>query len=106
MSADRGPERVSSIARVDFDNPADFDLWQGYLSHRGDTHCTDQGQWRRYFRELYEIPNYSYLYLSGDEVRGAVSLYHFRSPFMGNFLVTTPFFGYGGSPTSGTGSAV
>ena len=51
---------------------------------------------RRLFRELYGIRNYSYVLVSGAEVKGLVSLYHFRSPFMGNFLLTSPFFGYGG----------
>ncbi len=87
---------MGSIARVDFDNPDDFDRWQTYVSRREDTHCTDLGQWRHFYRDLYGIRNYSYVYVSGGAVRGAVSLYHFRSPFMGNFLVTTPFFGYGG----------
>ncbi len=87
---------MGSTLRVDFDNPDDFDRWQAYISRRGDTHCTDLGQWRRYFRDLYGLRNYSYLYVAGGAVRGAASLYHFRSPFMGNFLVTTPFFGYGG----------
>lgn len=87
---------MDSITRVDFDNPDDFDRWQTYLASRSDTHCTDSGQWRRFFHELYGIPNVSYVFTEGGTVRGLVSLYHFRSPFMGNFLVTNPFFGYGG----------
>ncbi len=87
---------MGSIVRVDFDDPGDFDRWQAYLASRDDTHCTDLGQWRRFFRELYGIPDYSYLFVSGRTVRGLASLYHFRSPFMGNFLLTSPFFGYGG----------
>ncbi len=87
---------MASIVRVDFDNPDDFDRWQAYLACRDDTHCTDLGQWRRLFQELYGIRNYSYLCVSGAEIEGLVSLYHFRSPFMGNFLTTSPFFGYGG----------
>ena len=91
---------MGSVVRVDFDRHDDFDRWQAYLSGRQGTHSTDLAQWRHFYRDLYRIPNYSYLYIAGDTaggtVRGAVSLYHFRSPFMGNFLVTTPFFGYGG----------
>ncbi len=104
---------MGSIVRVDFDNPGDFDRWQACITSREDTHCTDLGQWRSFFRELYGIRNYSYLYVSGgksplrgasdgksprgaSDIRGLVSLYHFRSPFMGDFLITSPFFGYGG----------
>ena len=87
---------MDSIARVDFDNPNDFARWQTYIASRDDTHCTDLGQWRPFYRELYGIPNYSYVFVSGGDVKGAVSLYHFRSPFMGKFLVSSPFFGYGG----------
>lgn len=87
---------MDSVDRVDFDHPGHFDRWQAYVSSRGDTHCTDLGQWRRLFQELYGIRNYSYVFVSGGAVRGVVSLYHFRSPFMGNLLVTSPFFGYGG----------
>lgn len=87
---------MDSIDRVDFDNPDDFDRWQAYVRRREDTHCTDLGAWRRFYRELYGVRNYSYFFVSGGDVRGVVSLYHFRSPFMGNFLVTSPFFGYGG----------
>ncbi len=84
------------IVRVDFEAPDDFDRWQAYLATHDDTHCTDHAQWRRLFRELYGIHNYSYVFVSDGEVRGLVSLYRFQSPFMGDFLVTSPFFGFGG----------
>ncbi len=84
------------ILRVDFDVADDYNRWQGFLATRDDAHCTDLGQWRRLFRELYGITNYSYLFVTGGDVKGLVSVYRFRSPFMGDFLVTSPFFGYGG----------
>lgn len=87
---------MGAIVRVDFDNPDDFDRWQAYLASRTDTHCTDSGRWRLLFQELYGLRNYSYVFIESGAVKGLVSLYHFRSPFMGNFLVTSPFFGYGG----------
>ncbi len=91
---------MGGIARVDFDNPAELARWQDYVTARGDTHATDHGQWRRLYRDLYGIPNYSYIARrgggAGGEAAGVVSLYHFRSPFMGSMLVSSPFFGYGG----------
>ncbi len=89
-------EPEGSVTRVDFDDTNDFDRWQNYVSRHRGTHCTDLGPWRRFYRDLYGIRNYSYLYVAGGSVRGMASLYHFHSPFMGNFLVTNPFFGYGG----------
>ncbi len=88
--------KTGSIVRVDFATSADFDRWQTFISQRSDTHCTDSGHWRRFYQALYDIPSYAYLFEAGGVVRGAASLYHFRSPFMGNLLVTNPFFGYGG----------
>ncbi len=87
---------MGGVVRVDFEHRDDFDRWQAYLACRDDTHCTDSGRWRLLFQELYGIRSYSYFFVAAGAVKGLVSLYHFRSPFMGNFLVTSPFFGYGG----------
>ncbi len=87
---------MPKLIPIDFNQSADFKLWQKYIRQRRDTHSTDQPEWRLLFRELYGIPNYTWVYLDGATLKGGFSLYHIRSPLMGNLLVTCPFFGNGG----------
>jgi len=89
-------DTTGNIIPIDFGNRADRDLWNDFIHSHDHTHCTDQAEWRLFFSELYGIRNYAYTFRQGSVVRGAVSLSHIRSPFMGTMLVTSPFFGYGG----------
>ncbi len=88
--------KMAHVARLHFDDPVDFDRWQQYVEARPDSHCTDLAEWRRVYRELYGLEDYSYVYLEQGRVGGALSLYHIRSPFVGKMLVSCPFFGHGG----------
>ena len=45
---------------------------------------------------MYGIRSYTFAYLEDQAVHGGLSVYHIRSPFVGNMLLTCPFFGYGG----------
>ncbi len=89
-------DTTDKIIPIDFGNRADCDLWNDFIRSRDHVHCTDQAEWRLFFEELYGIRNYTYAYQEKSRIRGIVSLYHIRSPFMGTMLVTSPFFGYGG----------
>jgi FemAB-related protein (PEP-CTERM system-associated) len=89
-------ENMCTVVTLDFEKKEDFARWQGFVSSRSDTQCTDRAEWRLLFKELYGISSYSYACEEQGGIRGVISLYHIRSPFLGNMLVTCPFFGYGG----------
>jgi len=87
---------MDRIVQIDFDKPGDVLRWQSFIAARNDTHATDRAEWRRLFRELYGIPDYSYACVEGETILGVAALYHVRSRLLGNRLMTCPFFGYGG----------
>jgi FemAB-related protein (PEP-CTERM system-associated) len=87
---------MNGLTTIDLDDSRDLARWQEFVHARPDTHCTDLAEWRRIFGELYGIRSYNHAVMRGGEIRGVLSLYHIRSPFLGNMLVTSPFFGYGG----------
>ncbi len=85
-----------TVAHINFEVVEDYERWQHFIYARSDTHCSDLAQWRLIFKELYGFENYSYGYIENNDLVGAFSLYHISSPFLGNMLVTPPFFGRGG----------
>ncbi len=87
---------MRKIVPVDFENREDFTRWQQFIYARDDTHYGDLAQWRLLFQELYHFENYSYAYVDHDRFVGVISLYRIRSPFVGDILVSSPFFSYGG----------
>ena len=89
-------ENMQNIVPVHFENPEDFTRWQQFVYSREGTHYGDLAQWRLLFRELYHFTNYAYAYVDHDRYVGVISVYAIRSPFMGNMLVSSPFFSYGG----------
>ena len=87
---------MPKIVPVHFENPADFTRWQQFIHSRDDTHYGDAAQWRLFFQELYRFKHYSYAYVDHGRFVGVISVYLIRSPFLGNMLVSAPFFSYGG----------
>ncbi len=84
------------IRRIDFLSPHDFHLWQNFILLTDDTNYSDLGQWRLLYYNLYGFQNYSYFCFDKDIVVGVISVYKINSPFIGNMLVSSPFFGNGG----------
>ncbi len=87
---------MQNIVPVDFKNSEDFRRWQQFIYSREDTHYGDLAQWRLLFRELYHFKHYAYAYVDHGRFSGVISVYLIPSPFMGNMLVSAPFFSYGG----------
>ena len=84
------------IKKVDFLSEEDFQLWQKYILEKEGTNFSDLGKWRLLFFDLYGFKNYSYFCFSNDTIVGIISVYNIKSPFVGNMLVSSPFFGVGG----------
>lgn len=87
---------MGNLVSLDFSNPLDFERWQKFIHGREDTHCADLPQWRLIFHDLYGIESHTCGYVERDELVGGVSVYHVKSPLLGNMLVSCPFFGRGG----------
>ncbi len=72
---------MDKIVQLQLSKPEDFRRWQDFILSRDDTHCTDLGQWRLFYDELYGIRSYTFAYLEDEAVRGGLSVYHIRHPF-------------------------
>lgn len=87
---------MGELVSLDFADPIDFERWQKFIHGREDTHCADLPQWRLIFHDLYGIESHTFGYVERAELVGGVSVYHVKSPLLGNMLVSCPFFGRGG----------
>lgn len=87
---------MSEIVSLDLSRDRDSGLWQRFLDKVTEPHYSDDYRWRIFFRELYGIENHTFIYRGDTGIEGGASLYYVKSPFFGNMLVTSPFFGYGG----------
>lgn len=85
-------ERPGVTAAVETDPRA----WDAYVAAHPDASVYHGWAWRRVFEEAF---GHECIYLSarrGDRLAGVLPLVAFRSPLFGRFLVSLPFFNYGG----------
>ena len=87
---------MSEIIRLSFDDQKETGLWMDYVYSKKDAPVSEMPAWRRFFKEVYNIDSYNYGVLDDNKLIGAVSLYHIKSPLIGNMLVSSPFYGHGG----------
>jgi FemAB-related protein (PEP-CTERM system-associated) len=91
---------LPELVRVDFSDGNQAEAWDRYILAHPEAQYTDRAAWRGVFRTLYGFRDYSWLYMHAGVIRGALSVYYIRSPFLGCQLVSSPFFGTGGLCTS------
>jgi len=87
---------MGKLLRLDLTKERDLGLWQRFVESKSDLKVSELAQWRLLFRELYNFGSYNFIYQEDNIVKGAASVYSIRSPFLGNMLVSSPFFSYGG----------
>ncbi len=87
---------MGTITTLDFTESEVRQRWNNYLNANPETNYTDLAEWRLLFHDLYGIKSHNLAYMDHNNILGIASVYHINSPFMGNMLVTSPFFGHGG----------
>lgn len=70
-------------------------LWDGYVASRPDATAYHLSPWRDVIHASFGHRTH-YLVSRGDTVTGVLPLCHLKSRLFGNFLVSLPFFNYGG----------
>jgi serine/alanine adding enzyme len=71
-------------------------LWDGYVASRPDATCYHQTAWRDVIRDSFGHPTHYLVSRAGGAVTGVLPLCHLNSRLFGNFMVSLPYFNYGG----------
>jgi FemAB-related protein (PEP-CTERM system-associated) len=70
--------------------------WDNYVMRSGISNCYHLAGWREVIRKSFGHSAY-YLYAEDSSgIKGILPLIHMKSTFFGNFLVSMPYFNYGG----------
>jgi FemAB-related protein (PEP-CTERM system-associated) len=76
--------------------------WDDYVSSTGPDRLYHFWSWREVIEETFGHRPYYLAAIDGNEIRGVLPLVSMRSRLFGNFLVSMPFFSYGGVLTDST----
>jgi serine/alanine adding enzyme len=74
----------------------DRERWDAYVATRPDATCYHLSPWREVIRASFGHPTPYLAAWDGDAVTGVLPLCHLRSRLFGSYLVSLPFFNYGG----------
>ncbi len=70
--------------------------WDEYVLRHYHASCYHHFVWKKIIEESFKHKCYYLMALSGDEVKGVFPLVHMKSVLFGNFMVSIPYFNYGG----------
>jgi serine/alanine adding enzyme len=78
-------------------NPSDKDSWDRYVMGSGNSSCYHLIGWKDVIEKTFGHNTY-YLLAEGEDgkIGGILPLVHLRSILFGNFMVSVPYFNYGG----------
>ena len=75
---------------------SEYPAWDHCVSEHPDASIYHLSAWRHILREAFGKTWYVVGAIRGSRVLGGIPLVHMRSPLFGNFLVSMPYFNYGG----------
>ncbi|MHA2223525.1 MAG: FemAB family XrtA/PEP-CTERM system-associated protein, partial [Candidatus Thorarchaeota archaeon] len=74
----------------------DFESWNHYANNHPDSTFFHLCEWKNIISKSFNHKPYYLIANEGNCIKGIFPLFHMRSVFFGNFLVSTPFLVYGG----------
>jgi len=74
----------------------DFNRWDSYVMKSAASSCYHLACWKDVIEESFGHRTYYLFAEDHDEVTGILPLVHLRSAIFGNFIVSLPYFNYGG----------
>jgi serine/alanine adding enzyme len=81
--------------KVELLSESNFDAWDAYI-HAKQASIFHDSRWRRIIKNVFHHSSYYLMVKSADQIVGALPLVQLKSLLFGNFLVSMPYFNYGG----------
>lgn len=84
--------------KINLLTPTDEAAWNSYVNGHENTSIYHLAEWRHIIKQQFGHDNY-YLYATkknSDAIEGVLPLVHLKSRLFGNFMVSMPYFNYGG----------
>lgn len=75
---------------------SEYPAWDHFVSEHPDASIYHMSVWRHILGQAFGKTWYVVGAIQGSRVLGGIPLVHMRSPIFGNFLVSMPYFNYGG----------
>jgi serine/alanine adding enzyme len=74
-----------------------LEAWESYVMKSAASHCYHQAGWKNVIEKSFGHKSY-YLIAGSDsnDIKGILPLVHIKSSIFGNYMVSLPFFNYGG----------